>query len=54
MKRLHPEPFAKIKWSTSTVYAETMAAAARNSRLLDEPERRLPEMVSRLKAATAM
>jgi uncharacterized protein len=28
LKRPHPEPFADISWSTSTVYAETLAAAA--------------------------
>jgi rSAM/selenodomain-associated transferase 1 len=27
MKRAHPEPFANIAWSTSTVFAETVAAA---------------------------
>jgi rSAM/selenodomain-associated transferase 1 len=29
MKAPHPEPFAGIHWSTSTVYAETVAAVAR-------------------------
>lgn len=28
MKKAHPEPFARIRWSTSVVYAETMAASA--------------------------
>jgi len=27
LKRAHPEPFANISWSTSTVFAETIAAA---------------------------
>jgi uncharacterized protein len=27
LKRAHPEPFAKINWSTSTVFAETLEAA---------------------------
>lgn len=27
LKQAHPEPFANIAWSTSTVYAETIAAA---------------------------
>jgi uncharacterized protein len=27
LKRAHPEPFANISWSTSTVFAETVAAA---------------------------
>jgi hypothetical protein len=27
LKRAHPEPFANITWSTSTVFAETIAAA---------------------------
>jgi rSAM/selenodomain-associated transferase 1 len=28
LRRAHPELFANIRWSTSTVYAETLAAAA--------------------------
>jgi glycosyltransferase A (GT-A) superfamily protein (DUF2064 family) len=38
LKRAHPEPFANIPWSTSTVYTETTSAiAARGIELVELP-----------------